>query len=455
MSHPATPSPGTPAESVLSPRYRASTLGMVALISLIAFEALAVTTAMPTVARELDGLKLYALAFGSVLATSIIGMTLAGRWTDARGPGPAMWSGLAAFVVGLLMAGLAHDMLTLLAGRLVQGLGAGCLSPALYVIVGRLYPDTLRPKVFAAFSAGWVVPALIGPALSGAIVEHVGWRWVFLAVPVLAVPAAAMLRGALQQLGPPAAPPAARHGQMRRAVLAAVAACVLFVGGQMPSWRGALLVAPSLVVLLACARRLLPAGTFSAQPGLPALVALRGLVASAFFGAEAFMPLAFTTQHHLSPLWAGLAISGGALGWFSGSWYQGHLATIRRQSLLNRGTALLAAGIPLAASAAWPGTPVPLSTAGWIACGLGIGMVYGTVSALTLAMSAEHEQGANSSALQLCESLMVVTTLAVGGSLFAGLLNVSQIAAFAADFALAAVLGALAHVVARRVRSDS
>lgn len=90
MSHPATPSPGTPAESVLSPRYRASTLGMVALISLIAFEALAVTTAMPTVARELDGLKLYALAFGSVLATSIIGMTLAGRWTDARGPGPAM-----------------------------------------------------------------------------------------------------------------------------------------------------------------------------------------------------------------------------------------------------------------------------------------------------------------------------------------------------------------------------
>jgi len=186
MSDPNTlADPALPAEGILAPPYRAATVGMVALISLIAFEALAVTTAMPTVARELNGLKAYALAFGGVLATSVIGMTLSGRWSDRKGPAPAMWTGLAGFVVGLLIAGFAHDMPTLLVGRLVQGLGAGCLSPALYVIVGRLYPESLRPKVFAAFSAGWVVPALIGPAVSGAIVEHVGWRWVFLGVVAL------------------------------------------------------------------------------------------------------------------------------------------------------------------------------------------------------------------------------------------------------------------------------
>ncbi|ABJ89899.1 hypothetical protein DXO246_02890 [Xanthomonas oryzae pv. oryzae] len=60
---------------------------------------------------------------------------------------------------------------------------------AFYVIVGRLYPKVLRPCVFATFSAGWVVPSLIGPGISGWIVQHAGWRWVFLSVPLLAIPA--------------------------------------------------------------------------------------------------------------------------------------------------------------------------------------------------------------------------------------------------------------------------
>lgn len=98
------PSATPRAEGILSPTYRAATLGMVALISLLAFEALAVTTAMPTVARELDGLRAYALAFGGMLATSVIGMALSGRWSDRKGPAPAVWTGLIGFVAGLLIA---------------------------------------------------------------------------------------------------------------------------------------------------------------------------------------------------------------------------------------------------------------------------------------------------------------------------------------------------------------
>ena len=61
-------------------------------------EALAVAAAMPTVAEALDGLRLYALAFGGTLATSVIGMTLAGRWADRHGPARPLWYGLACFV---------------------------------------------------------------------------------------------------------------------------------------------------------------------------------------------------------------------------------------------------------------------------------------------------------------------------------------------------------------------
>lgn len=443
------------AEGILSPPYRAATVGMVALISLIAFEALAVTTAMPTVARELNGLRAYALAFGGVLATSVIGMTLSGRWSDRKGPGPAMWTGLTGFVAGLLIAGFAHDMPTLLIGRLVQGLGAGCLSPALYVIVGRLYPDVLRPKVFASFSAGWVVPALIGPAVSGAIVEHLGWRWVFLAVPILAIPAAIGLRGALRTLAPPTHTASDRPGRMLNAVGAAMGICLLFVAGQEHGWTALALFVPSIVLLLVCSPRLLPPGTLRARRGLPAVIALRGIAASTFFGAEAFLPLVFSHEHGLSPTWSGLAISVGAIGWFSGSWYQGHYATISREALLRRGTTLMAIGVVAASMGTFAWMPVPAAVAGWLLTGLGMGMLYGTVSVLALSMSAEHEQGSNSSALQLCESLMVATTLAIGGTLFAALLNVSYTAAFAANFAITIVLALIGLVVARRTRAPA
>lgn len=444
--------PAAPAvEGILAPPYRAATVGMVALISLVAFESLAVTTAMPTVARELNGLKAYALAFGGVLATSVIGMTLSGRWSDRNGPARAMWTGLAGFVAGLLIAGLARDMPTLLVGRLVQGLGAGCLSPALYVIVGRLYPDALRAKVFAAFSAGWVVPALVGPALSGAIVEHAGWRWVFLGVPLFAIPAAAGLRGALRSLGRTGGQAAAdTTRRMANAIGASLGVCLLFVAGQEGGWSGAALFLPAIALLVGCGRPLLPPGTLRAARGLPAVIALRGVAASAFFGTEAFLPLAFSREHGLSPMWAGIAISVGAIGWFSGSWYQGHYAKVSQQALLRRGSAMMVVGAAAASMSTFAWMPVVASVAGWLLTGLGMGMLYGTVAVLALSLSGEHEQGTNSSALQLCESLMVATTLAVGGSLFAALLDLSHTAAFVANFAITVALAALGTVVAGR-----
>ena len=106
-------------------------------------------------------------------------------------------AGVTLFVVGLVIAGLAPSMLVLVAGRVVQGVGTGLYSVVLYVIVARVYPERLRPRVFAAFAAAWVVPGIVGPYLAGLVVEHAGWRWVFLGVPALAVPAVLALWPAL------------------------------------------------------------------------------------------------------------------------------------------------------------------------------------------------------------------------------------------------------------------
>ncbi|CAD7383985.1 MFS transporter [Xanthomonas arboricola] len=446
-------SPGdTSPSSILAAPYRAATLGMVALVSLNAFESLAVAAAMPTVARELNGLPLYALAFGGTLATSVVGMTAAGRWSDRRGPGGALAYGLLCFVIGLLVAGLAPSMPVLIAGRLLQGLGAGAYSVALYVIVGRLYPDALRPRVFAAFSAGWVVPSLIGPGISGWIVQHVGWRWLFLSVPLLAIPAGLMLWPAIRGRTWSRDTAGASNAALCWAVGAALGVLGVYLGGQLHGTSALLAMLPALLLTVCCAWQLLPAGTLRLARGLPSVIALRGIAAAAFFGFEAFLPLLLSRERGLSPLLAGVALSVGALGWFSGSWYQGHSrAGWSRPRLLTTGASFMSLGIVISAGAVCPVIPVPVAIAGWALTGLGMGLLYPSLSVLMLSLSPPAQQGANSSALQLSEAIAVAGMLALAGALFAALLASATAAAYLSVFALAWLLAVAGLLVARRV----
>ncbi len=88
----AVTSPPTTArrERLLSPAYAATTIAVFALIAFNAFETMAVTTVMPTISRDLDGLGLYAVAFAAPLASSVVGMVAAGMWSDRRGPAGAL-----------------------------------------------------------------------------------------------------------------------------------------------------------------------------------------------------------------------------------------------------------------------------------------------------------------------------------------------------------------------------
>src|SRR4051794_18815461 len=174
-------------EGVLGRSYRALSIGIVSVVLLIAFEATAVGTAMPVAARELDGVALYAFAFSGYFTTSLFGMVLAGQWADRRGPLGALAAGIAAFGAGLLLSGTAGAMWQFILGRAVQGFGGGLVIVALYVVVGRAYPERLRPAIMAAFAAGWVVPSIVGPLAAGAVTEQLGWRWVFVGIPVLVV----------------------------------------------------------------------------------------------------------------------------------------------------------------------------------------------------------------------------------------------------------------------------
>ena len=110
---------------LLAPQYLWTTIGAITLIFLGAFESLAVTTIMPTISRELNGEALYSLAFSATLAASVIGMVVAGGWSDRRGPAGPLIASMAVFVIGLVLSGTADDMYIFIVGRFLQGLGSG------------------------------------------------------------------------------------------------------------------------------------------------------------------------------------------------------------------------------------------------------------------------------------------------------------------------------------------
>ncbi len=161
---------------------RAITIGLCALVVAIAFEVIAVATAMPVAARELDGLQIYAWAFSLFLIGMLFATVVAGRWSDRIGPAKPLMAGIAVFTVGLVISGTAPTMPVLIAGRLTQGLGSGAMNTAVYVVIARLYAPERRPRMFTYISSAWVLPSFLGPPVSAWLTQHLSWHWVFVAV---------------------------------------------------------------------------------------------------------------------------------------------------------------------------------------------------------------------------------------------------------------------------------
>src|SRR6202012_492781 len=156
----------SPAGGIWAPAYRTLTGGLVLAVTFFAFEALAVATILPVVGRHLGDLRLYGWVFSAFLLSSLIGIVIAGTLADRVPLGRPMLAGLALFAVGLVIGGTAPTMAVLVAGRAVQGLGAGVVPAVAYVAISRGYPDGCRPRLFAVLSTAWVVPGLVGPAIA-------------------------------------------------------------------------------------------------------------------------------------------------------------------------------------------------------------------------------------------------------------------------------------------------
>jgi MFS family permease len=459
---PATPSDG----GLFSPGRRSLTVGLVLTITLVAFEALAVSTVMPDVVRELRGIELYGWVFTAFVLASLIGIVVSGGLIDRRGLGLPFALGLGLFAVGLIGGGLAPSMPVLVLARVVQGLGAGAIPPIAYVAIGRSLPERLRPQMFATLSTAWVLPGVFGPAIAGAVGDTIGWRAVFLGLlPLIAIAGAisfpAVHRvdsrpvandgGAVNEAEAVAA--ASLRRRLPLALLVAAGAGLFLAGltsGQPLAVVG-LTVAGAAIGLPALSR-LTPPGTLRVARGLPAAVLLRGILTFCFFAVDAYVALTLVDWRGQTLTQAGISLTAATLAWTAGSCIQARFAPDR---FVRAGIAVVAVGL-----AAFI-VVLDRDLSEWLAiptfglAGLGMGLAYAPLTLIVLREAPAAEQGAATAALSLTDSLGTALGTGVTGAIVAASIRATgaPVNGLGLAFAVAVGVAVVGLVLTRRLSS--
>jgi AcrR family transcriptional regulator len=183
MTAPTAPSPGAP---TLTHRQILVVLsGLLLGMFLAALDQTVVSTAMRTIADELNGQTAQAWVTTAYLITSTISTPLYGKLSDQYGRKPFYLAAIVVFVVGSVLCGMAQSIYELAAYRAVQGLGAGGLMSLAFAIVGDLVPPRERGRYQGWFMAVFGTSSVLGPVLGGAFAGQDtllgidGWRWIF------------------------------------------------------------------------------------------------------------------------------------------------------------------------------------------------------------------------------------------------------------------------------------
>lgn len=451
---------------LVSSSRRGLTIGLLLCVTAVAFEGMAVVTAMPAAAADLGDLHLYAWAFTAVMIPQMFAIVVAGRLCDRIGPTRPLLVGLAVFAVGVVIAALAPTMLILLVGRAIQGLGGGALNLALMVLTAVAYGPAERARIMTWYSACWMLPSFVGPAVAAWLSETFSWHWVFWSVLPLVAIGLAFMAPTLARLSARSAVAAAlaeaAEGQGRTTppAIRTHAALAVAAGLALLQWAGQRLEPASLlwalvalVLLVVWFPRLMPQGFTPVAPGLSATIMVRGLMAGSFFGMQTFLPLMLTGRG-TSLMAAGAVITVGSVGWMMGSWLQARAwLRLSRDQIILAGSCSLAAGVALIAASGWLGTAdLVLPAAGSVFAGLGMGLQSASTSLVTMQLSSESDIGRNTSSLQVGETSGNAVFAGGAGTIFAALsMQAADAVTFGALMTALAIVGGLGIAAAHRI----
>jgi len=165
-------------------------IGLMLCTALVALDATILATAVPSIVRDLGSFSQFPWLFSIYLLTQAVTTPIHGKLADIVGRRPVLFFGIAVFLVGSILCGVAWSMPTLIVARAVQGIGAGAILPMTITVVGDLYSVQERARVQGYIASVWGAAAVIGPTLGGFFSDYLSWRWIFfINVPLSAVAA--------------------------------------------------------------------------------------------------------------------------------------------------------------------------------------------------------------------------------------------------------------------------
>ena len=360
-----------------------------------AADSLVTTTIMPTVARDLGGYALFSWATAGYMVGSILSAATAARLSAQFGLRAAMiFAGLVT-ALGCAISAVAPDMVWLIAGRVVQGMGSGWIVGACYAAIGAMFPERHLARVFGLMTGMWGVATILGPLVGGLFADGGLWRdlfWAFAVQGLIFVGAAAAL------LGPtPRAVPTPVPWAQLGVVIAGVALIAMADLATRPLWSGLLCVG-SLAMFVIAARWKARGGPglFPSQAGQPGSVVGAGYLAffcltAASIGFSVYGPALLQKLYGLSPLAAGYAAGLEALGWTVAALAVAGLSDRWHGLIIGLGAGAIVLSIALLGLVMRVG-PIVAILAVSALMGSGFGLAYGFISRRILAAAPAGER---------------------------------------------------------------
>lgn len=326
-----------------------------------ATQSLIVTTVMPRIAADLHGLSLYGFASSALYGASLISMPFAGPFADRYGTQRALALALLLTLAGLLASMLAPSMTLFVGARGIEGFGGGLDYAVSVAAIAKVFPEHLRPRMFAWSSAMWLVPGLVGPALGAFIAAMLGWRYVFALFIPLIVLSAALVLPALARMAIPRtdADP------------------------------------------LGALRVLISRDTLLLRDARSVSIAAFATLQAAFFGADAYVSLLLTAVRGQTLALAGFCITLAVIGWSIGSSMQPRLLERFGTRPIVVCSGLLGVVAMSTLLTVVEGAPLVFAFIGWAIGGVGIGLSFSTLTLSSLAGWPEGSEGTASSATLL------------------------------------------------------
>lgn len=360
-----------------------TTIGLLLMEGLVAVQVLVTVAVLPAVVADLGGVRLYGPALSASQVATVVVLPFTPRLVKRWGLRGAFYGSLGAFVAGSLIVISAPQAWLFVAGLVVQGAGGGAQYALLLAVFTRRYPLPLRPRMYAALAVAWAIPGLLGPAYAGSVASTLGWRWAFALILPLVVPAVWMLHPSLTERDDRDQPSGEVSAATTPVLMIFAVSMLALLAALTGSGRwGVLLVLPATVAAVAALTRILPAGSFAARRGLPAVIASGFLANAAFYSVEGFLPAYLTRVAGLSLTVAALVVTCGVLSWTVGTWAQSRLVSTRPIArVASIGEALMLLGVSGVIAGVAAGVAVVVYGA-WSVTALGMGMTYPAIGVL-------------------------------------------------------------------------